>query len=162
MSEYQPRKVRFLRVAVSMVFLTLCLVFVVLWVRCYWLIDTLWGPVTNNGQVAIVSMQGQLFLGTNYTPGYPSWTRQSGYLYSKWRSVWTVLFPRRDAFGFALVVDSNNLGITIPYWLTVFSTSVIAWLPWAHWSRRFSLRTLLMAMTLSAMVLGMAVYGIRN
>jgi hypothetical protein len=158
----RPRMVRFLRIAVSAVFLTLCLVFVVLWVRCYWLIDTLWGPATNNGQIAIVSIQGQLFLGNNYAGRYPSWSRQSGILYSKWRSIWTVLFPRRDVFGFALVADSNNLGITIPYWLAVLSTATVGCLPWARWSKRFSLRTLLMATTIFAVVLGMAVYGIRK
>jgi hypothetical protein len=154
-------KVRFLRIVVSIVFVMLCAALVLLWVRCYWLIDMFWGPTATSGQVVVVSMQGQLFVGTNVGGG-PAWSRQSGKLYSKWRSIWRTLFPRRDVFGFALVVDSNNVGIAVPHWFAALVTATLAWLPWAPWSKRFSLRTLLVATTLIAVVLGMAIYGIRK
>jgi hypothetical protein len=50
----------------------------------------------------------------------------------------------------------------IPYWFLVLvsaTLTAISWLPW--WSKRFSLRTLLIATTLVAVVLGAIVYAVR-
>jgi len=51
-------------------------------------------------------------------------------------------------------------GIAAPFWLLVPLTvalSFASWLPW--WSKRFSLRTLLIATTLVAVVLGLVVWA---
>jgi hypothetical protein len=45
---------------------------------------------------------------------------------------------------------------TIPFWAMVFAISILAITPWLPcWTHRFSLRTLLIATTLVAMVLGL-------
>ena len=160
MNMNRPRLIRSVRIAMSVVFGMLCVILLALWVRCYWRIDTLWGPITDHGQLAIVSMQGQVSVGVNFNGGSAPWSIVSGTLYAPWRNAWAILLPRRDALGFALVSDSNNLGVTLPYWFIVLTTAILARLPWVPWSKRFSLRTLLIAITLSAVVLGLvAKYG---
>ena len=49
--------------------------------------------------------------------------------------------------------------IKVPFWFLTLSLSICAGLPWVHW--RFSLRTLLIATTLVAVVLGLVVYATR-
>jgi hypothetical protein len=51
--------------------------------------------------------------------------------------------------------------IRVPYWFPVVLSLVVAVAPWLRWSRRFSLRTLLIATTLVAVVLGLIVAVLR-
>jgi hypothetical protein len=48
-------------------------------------------------------------------------------------------------------------GIALPYWLLVITFAATTTLPWLRW--RFSLRTLLIATTLVAIVLGLVVWN---
>jgi hypothetical protein len=48
------------------------------------------------------------------------------------------------------------------YWVCIAIFLGLVALPWLPWSNRFSLRTLLIAMTLVAVGLGWIVYAIRN
>jgi hypothetical protein len=50
--------------------------------------------------------------------------------------------------------------VTMPHWFLLLVASSIAILPWVGWSTSFSLRTLLIATTLVAVVLGFVVYAI--
>ena len=50
----------------------------------------------------------------------------------------------------------HGVGLAVPYWWLVWPTSLLVMLPWIHW--RFSLRTLLIATTLVAVVLGLIVW----
>jgi hypothetical protein len=47
--------------------------------------------------------------------------------------------------------------IAAPFWMVVASGGTLAILPWAPWSKRFSLLTLLIATTLVAAILGVIV-----
>jgi hypothetical protein len=49
--------------------------------------------------------------------------------------------------------------LIIPYWLPCLATATLAIIPWL---RRFSLRTLLIAMTLIAVVLGLVIWAARK
>jgi hypothetical protein len=57
------------------------------------------------------------------------------------------------------VVPTGPRGIAIPYWLLVSLLLLAAGAPWLSW--RFSLRTLLSATTLLAVVLGLVVWAIK-
>jgi hypothetical protein len=48
--------------------------------------------------------------------------------------------------------------INVPSWFTVLIAATLAVLPWIQWSKRFSLRTLLIATTLIALMLGIIVW----
>ena len=52
--------------------------------------------------------------------------------------------------------------IDIPQWFPVLLFATLATAPWIRWSKRFSLRTLLIATTLVAVVLGLVVYAARK
>jgi hypothetical protein len=53
-------------------------------------------------------------------------------------------------------------GVMLPHSLVVLVFASLAVLSWVHWSSRFSLRTLLIATTLVAVVLGLAVWEARK
>ena len=60
-----------------------------------------------------------------------------------------------DAFMVAVLSDPQP--IVVPYWSLVSSFVLLAAIPWLPWSNRFSLRTLLIATTAVAVVLGIVV-----
>jgi len=62
--------------------------------------------------------------------------------------------PRRWflKFGFEQITPGQFL-LIIPYWLPVLVGSALGAIPWIHWSRRFSLRTLLVITTIAAFAL---------
>jgi hypothetical protein len=64
----------------------------------------------------------------------------------------------RDSTDISRGVYDISRSVLIPFWLPVFLTGVFAATPWVKWSRRYSLRTLLIATTLVAVGLGMVVY----
>jgi hypothetical protein len=51
----------------------------------------------------------------------------------------------------------ERYGFMVPNWLAITAVTMLAALPWIHWSRRFSLRTLLIGMTVVAAVLGLVI-----
>ena len=57
--------------------------------------------------------------------------------------------------GFAFHNSPAFLAASFPHWLLVSLIAVVATLPWLRW--RFSLRTLLVAITLVALVLGIII-----
>ena len=61
----------------------------------------------------------------------------------------------------AAYISQDDVGIAIPDWGIVGSARTIGVIPWIRWSNRFSLRTLLIATTLVAVVLGLAVWMVR-
>jgi hypothetical protein len=73
--------------------------------------------------------------------------------------------PNHHGFGFlyrspSFVDQSPALFVRIPHWLCVLFVSALAAVPWLRW--RFTLRTLLIATTLVAVVLGAIVWQIRR
>ena len=52
--------------------------------------------------------------------------------------------------------------VQVPHWFLLGIVATLAPVPWIHWSKRFSLRTLLIATTLVAVVLGLVVYAARG
>jgi hypothetical protein len=62
------------------------------------------------------------------------------------------------AFGFRWTASGSISEIDIPLWAVTLGTVAIAAIPWSRFSHRFSLRTLLIATTLLAVVLGLQVW----
>jgi hypothetical protein len=125
-------KYRYLRIAFSATCGIVCLLLIALWVRSYWVV----GFFDQFGTSTSVAFQhGKLVIQPRIRY-YPDGLPISG----KWIQ--------------GIVVGS----VAMPVWvsiLMVFMLGVVPWAPWLRW--RFSLRTLLIAMTLVAAGLGLIV-----
>jgi len=139
------------------------LLLIVLWVRSYFYSDTLakgWGSTTQQG-LAISSENGALLF--NYVD-----VRGSTVTLTRWK-VTILPITNRDLLrigsmddgraGFLFLRLSDGYLLSVPYWFLVELTLVVGPLPWLRWSNRFSLRTLLIATTLVAVVLGLIAWS---
>ena len=63
--------------------------------------------------------------------------------------------------GFGVTHRPGYFRIRLPHWFLVAATATAAVVPWFSWRWHFSLRTLLIATTLVAVVLGLIVYFAR-
>ena len=126
----------------------------VLWWRSYWRADTaIWVGAKPRGlRVTVFS-------------GYIEFNGRSSYSGGK-RLEWRVAQPAEHApplwlktmFGFGF----KPRAIVLPLWLPTILAAMLCTGPWLRWSRSFSLRTLLVAITLVAVLLGLLVSGARN
>jgi hypothetical protein len=136
-------KHRKLRVAWSVAWGVVAVLLVVLWVRSYWWMDVV-RRVGSGSSAEFRSNGGSIFIFYE-TPLYwlPSPPRGS-----KWEFTSYLASPRWHR---VLAAESS---IRFPCGLTVLLAGLLATVPWIRWSRRFSLRTLLIAITLAAIGLG--------
>jgi hypothetical protein len=76
----------------------------------------------------------------------------------------SITFPvgsqARSRLGFRWESSSETFNLIVPYWFPVFALVALAAMSWLP--GRFSLRTLLIATTLVAAVLGLVVYAARG
>jgi hypothetical protein len=151
------RFLRYLRIAFSATCLVACVLLIVLWVRSYWWWDTIsWGITSKQGLQASSQSGGTVF----------QYIDMRGFtldLY-KWR-LHSQQSPDANPMpisgmdeAFAGFLFLNGM-VAIPYWFLVPVSAVCAAVPWIRW--RFTLRTLLIATTLVALVLGVIVYAAR-
>jgi hypothetical protein len=124
----------------------------VLWARSYWQ----WDEFTlNDGVNSLGSKSGNVYLfqreiGTHPTRPY-GWPSHSGGEITKSQNA----FKWQPPFG-----QLMGVSFPLPYWFPVAMSAGLAATPWLRW--RFSLRTLLIATTLVAAVLGLGVYAARK
>jgi hypothetical protein len=148
-----PIRYRKLRIAWSVGCGVLCLLLVVLWLRSYWRVDKVWRPTaTNNGWMIwmfngrVLSRGGLGFGGKNELQ-------------------WSLSRPADEApgdrskpvFGFSF----GPRYYSMPIWFMALISGLLTTAPSLNtlakripWPRRFSLRTLLIATTLIAIILG--------
>jgi hypothetical protein len=145
---------RYLRIAISSLTFTACILLTVLWVRSYWRLD---GIVHDRGRhvVAIVTEPGGIvFEQDSYA---------SGEIVDRWHLIserLPAVVPkpalRRPAFTWQNHPDWT--AVYLPYPCLVLFTGAIATISWIHWSRTFSLRTLLLITSFVAIALGLIVW----
>jgi hypothetical protein len=143
---------RKLRIAFSATCAIACVLLIVLWVRSFWWVDIALNILGHD----LASVHGNAVI--DDTICFTTVDKKIIYLGG----------DTTDRF-YAISISLANVahvrqgkGIAVPYWALVFPLAVITSAPWLrqmHW--RFSLRTLLIAMTLVAVVLGLVVYVIR-
>jgi hypothetical protein len=135
-------KHRKLRIAFSAVCGVLCLLLSLLWVRSYsWADDIRWSRYctvlgSNSGRLYLYKTKLLVLLAPE--PGVLKYSRYTAY--EPW---WITDSTSRFAGDYA---------ICVPTWCAVAVAAAVAGVPWVTW--RFSLRTLLLAMTVLALVLG--------
>ena len=143
-------KYRKLRIAWLVAWGIAGLLLIAAWVRSYWWVDRINLPVNGIAVVSIWSTPGQWVFGLSRTPAVrPAYWRTISD--DEWRQHRHVDSPM---FGF------GNTWVWAPYWFAVGITAAAAVVPWFCW--RFSLRALLIGMTLAAVGLGWVVYALRN
>jgi hypothetical protein len=142
-------KLHKLRIVFSVVCGIVCLLLIALWVRSYQSLDLIRGHLVGITNFGFISQDGKLFV-VVFTPAAysPRWVWYAG----------DTSTPKVNR-GAQLEIDTWEYPKVVRYWFLVAATGVIASTPWI--CRRFSLRALLIGMTLIAVLLGVAVLSSR-
>lgn len=147
---------RRLRIAASVFFGVLTIAVIALWVRSYWYLDFWARDAPGYQQITSVRGSCQLQIETRSRPGAvrTAWQR---------RSDPTSLMPPHPSprwIQFPKVYRGGNLAyVRIPYWTATVVLLALALAPTQR--LRFTTRTLLVATTLLAIVLGAGVWAVR-
>jgi hypothetical protein len=141
---------KYLRIAVTALSLTACLLLVALWVRSYRWQDSVNARVPGKLDIIAWHLRGQIFFWVHDLRGLQV-QFSTGPFYIAHESaaefpVWETRFYYRES--------PNGTGFGCPYWFAVLTVAVAAVAPCIEYYRRFSLRTLLIATTLVAVGLG--------
>ena len=141
---------RYLRIGFSVGCGILCLLLIVLWVRSYWYVETVLCKFSDDALIAVLSQPGALGFGIAGEESIEPWIvfRQPS---TEWRRQHADDRWRKQSWGGFYFNDAT---IIAPTWFWCLMAAPLAVLPWLQWSNRFSLRTLLIATTLVAVVLG--------
>jgi hypothetical protein len=154
---------RKLRIAWSVVWGLACVLLIVLWVRSYWWCDIVshrpsitiaFRLLSDEGQVSFFDCSESLpWLGE---PPPIGWSTEKKW-YAGYGSDVSDNSPLKKVFrGFA---RNGTYGKQVPDWFLVVVVAGLGAAPWlSRWPWRFSLRTLLIATTLIAVVLGLIVW----
>ena len=159
---FSPSVVRAIRIAATAILLSIGGLFVLLWVRNFWRADVAWAPLPGGGHALFASQEGQTEVslslpssrarfGTSPPNASPCWDAQS-YMATP-KSVWQILLARSKPFRYRRMWYGREFNMIVPYWFLVPLTCLLAAAPWIRWSKRFSLRALLIATTLVAITL---------
>jgi hypothetical protein len=151
---------RKLRIAWSVFWGLVAVLLIVLSVRSFWCGYDLIASDAKNGFV-LFAERGVIGV---TSPGLPRWSRTE--------LIPETFIPGKRAHykapGFTgFYVGSDPTGptyllIQIPLWFVVLFVTAVSALPSIRWSKRFTLRTLLIATTLVAVVLGLVVWAARQ
>ena len=141
-------KYRKLRIAWSVAWGLVAALLVVLWVRSHWRLDALF--IKNLGN--IVSSRGELCFSCSI-----SWSPTTNMTEHQLGPFKTMSLPYSDKH----VQAGKGAGWAIPIWIPLALAGALLPIPWMSWRWRFSLRTLLIATTLVAVVLGLVVWASR-
>jgi hypothetical protein len=160
---------RKLRIAWSVAWGSASVLLIMLWVRSYWRYDMLAFP---SQSIGLGSIQGELvYSSTNFpSNSWPKFIRVGPQ-----SQQWTVHSesitgntgfplmkdgqPVTRTIGFGWFSSVHWLYVFVPHWFLVLVTTAAAFTPWILRKNRFSLRTLLIATTLVAVVLGLAIWA---
>jgi len=153
-----PQKLRKLRIAWSVFWGVACVLLIVLWVRSYQWEESASGPLPGASGFILDSIPSRLEI--QLWDGHLSW-EVIRYSQESLKARHIERSPFRGT-GFGFYSRPHYCIIHIPYWFLSISTAILTAVPWLRYSKRFRLRTLLIATTLVAVVLGLAVWAGRK
>jgi hypothetical protein len=155
---------RKLRIAWSVVCGVLAVLLCVLWVRSYWSCDLLRRNILGT-RLEIIAVEGRLKI--TRTGPRPNWIgplpSTLSYQLDQPEAGTLVRHIRgfANSWGFGIKRGESS-AVLVPYWFAATIAGTFAVVPWLPgWSKRFSLRTLLVATTFIAVVLGAVIYAVR-
>jgi hypothetical protein len=151
---------RKLRIAFSATCLIACVLLIVLWVRSYWRSDNALGPMSKSTAVLLSSYHGRLSAIVEQIE-IPKWDYSHNSRAEQLAATSSASVGRTFArlFVIRFISQKKNSGVSLPYTYPVLLTCALAVVPWIrHLRWSYSLRTLLIAVTLVAVVLGLIVW----
>jgi hypothetical protein len=147
------RVIRYLRIAVTALSLTASALLIALWVRSYhWSDEVGFLPVGRWGITAGSELGTTRFFASENVAIHAYVDTQ--YIGDFVFDPELIAEPGPLGLRFSLFTSPS---VNIPHWFWVFLAASVAALPWISWSSRFRLRTLLIATTFVAVVLGVIV-----
>jgi hypothetical protein len=157
-------KHRKLRIAWSVAWGVVAVLLCVMWVRSYWWADAFHFPITGKHLLGVGSAQGGMTaIKSEFVPGYYKSRWQLDHESTADPSIAEVYQPKNrpgyyGALGLGIIDSAPFFVVCIPYWLLLSAAIAVATAPWLPWSKRFSLRTLLIAITIIGLMLGTIVW----
>jgi hypothetical protein len=151
---------RKLRIAFSTFCALIALSFVTVSVRSYWWTEEVFWKISDDYAVGIWNGAGHVVFSwhsprNGMHPGARSGIMGPRRITDRRKLLERTEVPSVAGFGADRRFDVDL--VMMPHWCLVLLTGAIAALPWMSWQWRFSLRTLLVAMTLVALSLGLFV-----
>jgi len=153
-------KYRKLRIGWSAACAIIGTLLIALWVRSYDIRDSVWLPGSNYG-LQINSLTGHfaVFIVTRASPTSQFTPAQRGH--DRIAGKWGDLFDK-NVLGFYFGRKGRESRVDVPHWFCVLVITIIGTAPWRFDGCRFSLRTLLIGMTVVAVVLGLVLWALRG
>ena len=153
---------RKLRIVFSVTCGIACVLLTVLWVRSYWYWDSACDHISGTQGLELYSLRGKTYISyiRQIRPPDPE---RGWYCGSDLISEYEAKYKERARLPGSLIWEFEGAMpyLSLPHSLYALVFATIAAVPWIHWSRRFRLRTLLIATTLVAVGLGAIVYAVR-
>jgi hypothetical protein len=168
----RPHILRLLRIAFSVACGVVCLLLIVLWIRSNWSQESLslgtlggwriWACSVKQHIILSFSTDPSVLLPSLRLPPAPRWSALSLQIEDFYQGKTEAQISRQIGIpkfpGFDFQRPRNGgFRSVIPHWFAVLVFATLGAMPLLQWSRRFSLRTLLITTTLVAVVLGLAV-----
>jgi hypothetical protein len=144
-------KYRKLRIAWSVACGFLCLLLIALWVRSYWYVEKVLCSFSGDVFVYVGSAPGVLgctLLDEEYVDPWIVYKQPA----EEWRARGGDRWLEQSWGGF----NFAHANLMAPYWFWLLMPAILAAAPWLWRSNRYSLRTLLIGITVVAAVLGLA------
>jgi hypothetical protein len=147
---------RKLRIAWSVACGILCVLLIVLWVRSYQACEIVFKLDASNRVTTFGSNSGTIYFVSMDQPTMGRYGPQPTPDGWKLASAEATEVPRIIEWEFS----SGKDFVRVPHWLLVVSCLAIGFVPWIR--RRYSLRTLLIAITLISFLLGLTIWILRS
>jgi hypothetical protein len=134
---------------------------IALWIRTFFVCDSFSGNFASGGDFIVTSRTGAIGVGFMQRPGLAA---PAGWNFRTVSPDAPPTFNYSQLLGFAYAgpISSGKFAARVPYWFLILATTAMFRALSKGFVWRFSLRTLLIATTLTAAVLGLAVYVTRK
>jgi hypothetical protein len=160
--QHLPAVLRYLRIAFSVLCVSLCVLVIIMWVRSRENLESIGWSLAGGQGFMINSAAGTLSFSAWHAPNPPiqiGFGFSGEHLDAQLMALLEQRIEETTFFGFSHRWDARTLGVGFPDWFLFLVLFGLAALPWIKW--RFSLRTLFIAMTLVAVLLGAIVISMR-
>jgi len=142
-------KYRKLRIAWSVIWGVVAVLFCVMWVRSYWRLDVWEGNI----QSATTIVRADAGLVTYSRSNFGNTSSDQ----SDWVHVAENASMGMNYWQFDWAWRSDIFLIRTPIWVPMIAVTILAGVPWIGWSKQFTIRTMLITTALVAFVLGILV-----